>query len=535
MEEKLLPFNISLLVLNKKVISMLGEVKSLAIFEANSKNLDPDGLFSTDIFGPIGSEKRNTTPGYIDIKIKVMHPLIYKYVTALKSMYAGIMERKVYAVWDDKEKDFILSDEENGDTGYDFFLEHADDINFLDNKSDMRESRIEVIKKYGINNTLLDKWLVLPAGLRDYTVNENNQPSEDEINGVYRKLMNLTRLFNNTDLSKNDMIVINPTKIKIQKVLVDIYEHFISLLDGKNKFIEGKWAKRAISFGTRNVITSLPISINNLDDPAPGFNDTTVGIYQYAISISPITKNKLHNVFISRIMNDETTIARLIDPKTMKSKNIEIKPDTKNTWMSYDGLDSILHKMEQDIIKKQYVIIDGCYPALVYNNHKEVKLIFNTDEITDDMKPSHIKPITYLEMLYLAIHDTSKNRYSTFTRYPVAALGGIYTTKVYIKTTVKASKLKFTDNMTTYVLPEYPILSEEVYNSMSPHNSRLGRLVGDFDGDMCSLNTFESDDSNTEVAKLMNSKEYYLAPDGSLTFSSKTDVIDLVLKHLTNI
>ena len=72
------PFNIDLLILDKNKTKQLKPITKLNIFETSSQNFDPDGLYSTEIFGPVGSELRNDSFAYIDLKIKILHPLVYQ-------------------------------------------------------------------------------------------------------------------------------------------------------------------------------------------------------------------------------------------------------------------------------------------------------------------------------------------------------------------------------------------------------------------------------------------------------------------------
>lgn len=96
--------NLELLLLNQNHLRMMGEVKDLAIFESSSTNFNPKGLFSTEIFGRVGSEDRTKKFGYIDLRIKVFHPLIYKHIVSLKKLYENILLGKVYAKFDNEKK-----------------------------------------------------------------------------------------------------------------------------------------------------------------------------------------------------------------------------------------------------------------------------------------------------------------------------------------------------------------------------------------------------------------------------------------------
>jgi hypothetical protein len=48
-----------------------------------------------------------------------------------------------------------------------------------------------------------------------------------------------------------------------------------------------------------------------------------------------------------------------------------------------------------------------------------------------------------------------------------------------------------------------------------------------------SLVAFLTEDAKEECKRVLNSKDYYLATDGSFAFSASNDIIDLVLAHMT--
>lgn len=531
----MLPFNVEILILTNIQLMQLKEVKSLSIFEPASKNFHTDGLFSTDIFGPIGSSLRNDKFGYINLHVPVLHPVVFQDLCGLKSLYQDIMASKAYAKFDPVLKDFIKSDINEGDTGYNFFMKHINKIEFSDRNSDSRKFKIEMVEKYTIPSKLIDKWLVLPAGLREYVEDESGIPSEDEINAIYRKLMNASALLKNTSIDLEDLEALDMIRYRIQTIVVEIYEYIRSLLDGKNKFIQGKWTKRAIDFGTRNVITATPIHIPDLDDNnIVGFNHTVVGLYQYLAAINPIVKYWMNRTFISKIFPSDTSTVSLINSKSMKSEYVTISNKLRDLWTTEEGMNSLISKMGQEEQRSDPVKLGDYYLALLYDNGKEIRLILNTEYVDDSLDKKYIRPITYAEMFYIAIYDV-RGKYPGFiTRYPVAGIGGIYPSKLYLKTTTVGRTVTYYDDINaSKEMLEYPIIGQSYYNSLSPHYTHLAKLVADFDGDMCSLSVVYTDESIAEIDKLLNSKEFYISPDGKLLYSAETDTIKLVLKHLT--
>jgi len=483
MLEKMEPFNIDLLILNRDQIKMMGEVKDLSIFESSSKNFNPDGLFSTEIFGRVGSEERNKRFGYVNLHIKVLHPLIYKHIASLKKLYSDIMSGKAFAKWDSKSSDFVLSNANDGETGFEFFMSKYDKLKLETRNSDAREFKIKLIKKYKSQDILIDRFLVLPAGLRDYIVDDAGKPSEDEVNAIYRKLLTTTNALENISTSSNDATILDPIRFRIQTIITEIYDHFISLMDGKKKFIQNKWTKRAIRDSTRNVITPIPSVIHDLTNSENriSFNNTVIGLYQYSKAINPITKYQLNLKILGDVFDIHSNTARLVDKKTLTTVNVDIKPKTKDMWTSDEGLNGVINKLAQDELRSEPIEVEGYYLALIYDDGKKVKLIKNTLDIPDDIDKRYLRPITYAELIYLAIYKDVKKYPGFLTRYPVAGLGGIYPSIPYLKTTVKARTVSILgfDWEEEDKVYEYPILTEAYFNSLSPHFSKLERLGAD--------------------------------------------------------
>lgn len=475
--------NLELLLLNQNHLRMMGEVKDLAIFESSSTNFNPKGLFSTEIFGRVGSEDRTKKFGYIDLRIKVFHPLIYKHIVSLKKLYENILLGKVYAKFDNEKKDFIEADAETGDTGYEYFVKHFNKVHLVDNGSDARLFKIKLIKSFKIEDLLIDKILVIPAGLRDYTVDDAGKPSEDESNDLYRKVIISANSLININTVTNNLRMLDPIRARIQLNIVAIHEHFIALMDGKKKFIQGKWTKRAIKDSTRNVITPTTANITDLTKKDTNIStvNTIIGLYQYAKAFNPFTKYNLNIKILNFIFDQTSNNARLIDKKSLKTVSVEIKPKTRDQWVSDEGLTSIINKLAQEELRSEVVEVEDYYLALLYDNGKQIRLVVNTSTLPEDINPKHLRPITYAEMIYLAVYEDVKKYPGFLTRYPVANVGSIYPSIPYLKTTVKGRSVDILDVnwQPIHSVIEYPKLDESYYNSLSPAVKHLEKLDGD--------------------------------------------------------
>jgi len=531
-----IPFNIELLILTTDLIKYLGEVKSKDTYEQNSTVFKEDGLFSSTIFGPKGSRERMEKFGYIDLHIPVFHPLIYRHLISLESLYKGILDGSKYAIWDDKIKNFLPADKTTGETGYNFFIKHFDEIKFRETDSDLRKNKINFIKKYKAKDVLISKYLVIPAGMRDRTELPNGKILEDEINNLYRKLLTVANTAKRFRIDAKDNPIINTVKNRLQKAVLDIYEYIENILSGKEGFIQGKWTKRTITYGTRNVITALPIKIRHNKQPnRPKMDHTVIGIFQFAKAITPVTIYQIRTKFLNRVFDQNSNMSYLYNKKTLEKEMVEISEKTRSNWITDEGLENTINKLSQDEIKRSPIIVDDHYMFLLYDDGKNIELIDDVNSLPYTYNKKYIRPMTYIELLYLALYDVA-DRYPGFvTRYPITGLGSVYPTKFYIKVNLnpRVVNLRLHGQAEGVTLYEYPNLNEPFFSSMSPHITHLDRLDADFDGDKMSANVVMEEESIEELENILNSAKYYLDENGKLIYSASNDISNLTLKIFT--
>ena len=531
-----IPFNIELLILKSDMVKRLGEVKSKDIYGQNSSTFHPEGLFSTTIFGEVGSEERMSRFGYIDLGLPVMHPLIYRHLIKMSSLYKGIAEGTQYAVWDEDLHDFVKATPDIGKTGLSFLMSKYDYINFKQSDSKERDIIISFLKKYTLNDIKVDKWLVIPAGMRDLIITASGKELQDAINDLYRKLLTVSSTAKRFKLDTNDPSFIDSIKIRLQKVLLEIYEYIENILDCKEGFIQGKWTKRRILYGTRNVLTAIPIKVkSNLQENRPTFDHTVVGIYQFVKAITPAAIFHIRAKFLNYTFDKESVNAYLYNMKTYEKELVEISEKTRSQWVTDDGLEDTINKLEQDEIKNSPIIVDGHYLYLIYDDGKNIEVIDDVRMLPPTYNKKYIRPMTYVELLYLSLWDVIDKYLGFTTRYPITGMGSVYPCRFYVKTTIEGREVNYKGlGMTDYVkLYEYPKLGTPYYNSMSVHVSRLGRLGADFDGDKLNLNVVWEDESLEELERMINDKRFYLDTDGSLVYSASNDISDLALKMFT--
>lgn len=539
---KNLPINVDLISVKENELSKLsGKIEESVIFDSTGK-FHPKGLFSVEIFGPIGSELRNRLFGYIDLNIEILHPLIYYAIISLKSFYKDILAGNQLAIWDNNTKQFIKSNDIDSNTGYDFFFKHIKELKFEETGSYKREHLIKIFNKaIEEDKYILRYHLVIPAGLRDYTIDSSGKPQEDEINSYYRKLISSSTIIDKNIAKKTPEIYDNARFI-LQENSLTIFNYFKNMLEGKSKLILGKWLTRKIFNTTRNVATSAIEKVNNINDKNRlGYNDTYVGLHQFLRTIVPKSIYEIKNKYIKDIFIENNNFAYLTNVKTLKKEtvnNYDIQKDY-DLWSTFDGIEKVIANFGNIDLRHLPIYLNkGNHSlGLIYKDNKYFKFFQDIDELPKEFSKDNVSLITFAEFLYLSVYHLDSKIPALLTRYPITGYGSIYPTYMKIKTTVESDILTELDNNwqpTNNIAYNFPIRNTEFFNTMSPHPSRLALLGADFDGDMLSLQALLTDEAIEEINKTLNSKEFYISPENKFYFSFEIDTLDAVLSYMTN-
>lgn len=540
MQRSQVPFNVSLLQLTPAKLQGIKPVRVLDIFEGGNYggNFHEDGLFSVSIFGKVGDERRSVRVSYIDLKVTVFHPVIYRALVDLKRLYAGIMAGTEYASWDPKLRDFVRSNQLDGHTGYNFFVQHWAQINFEQTKSDRREINIKLVEKYR-ERALTDKVVVMPAGLRDVEILGDGRVQKDEINDFYSKMLAVSNTVTASAVGSN-LEMLNITRSRLQALFCDLYDYLESMIEGKKKLLMGKWASRRIQNGTRNVITAMDTSVPYLGAPgAVGFNSTIIGLYQMLKAVQPVAKYQLRQGFLSRVFQSPGMPAALVNKKTLKSEQVQLKPAYFDRWMTDEGLEKVITSFGEESMRHRPIEIEGRYLGLIYKGPDGTfKLMQDISELPAARSAEHVHPLTFCELLYLSTYRVLNNYPIFVTRYPVTGIGSIYPSMSYVKTTIKTQSRRELNEQwepqdDSYIAYQFPVAGGPFVNSLVPHSAKLGRLGADFDGDTASGNVVYSDEAVAEVKDFLSTKRAYVGLDGEFISSTGVDTVNLVLYNLT--
>lgn len=534
-----LPFNISILELTDETLKYLKPVTSLDTFEGSSKNFHDDGLFSVSIFGKVGDPIRLRKYSYIDTKVSLMHPIIFNTICEMKSLWKDILASKAYATWDVNLKDYVKTDQLNGQTGYAFFVSHWNELNLGEPTSEKRRHAIDLVNKYR-SKAFTSKVVVMPAGLRDYEITDDGREAEDEFNALYRRLLSLSGNIHPFMVTPESIHQLDTLRYQMQVAFNNIYDKLKSMLEGKHKLIMGKWASRSVFNGTRNVISTTNIRTNSLNDPiSVDVNSTVIGLYQYLKGTLPIAKHHIKAGFLSQVFPAANLNCYLTDPKTLTKKAVTLSPDVYDDWMSDEGLDRVISLYAEDDIRAKPIIIEDMYLGLIYKDYDRgvYRLFQDIEELPEYLDKKKVSPITLTELLYISVYYDSHTYPCFVTRYPITGFGSIYPSYAYLKPTVVTQPMRQLDSYwvpdeTVPLAKAFPV-GVNHYNSLSPSAIHLVALGADFDGDTCSCTFVYTKEAMEEVQRVLSSRNYYVNTSGNISFSSATDTVNYLTQCMT--
>lgn len=490
MKKSMLPLNLGMLNLTQDQLKTIRPVTTLDIFDGPGGNFHDDGLFSTLTFGRVGDPLRDRKFGYIDLKIPVLHPVMYQRIIRLKGLYKEIMMGTRYAIFNQDTKDFEPGDVLNGNTGYEFFISHWHELAPAKTGSTQRDLRIDMLGKYR-DKSLVTHWLVLPAGLREADIETDGRVAMDEINDLYQSVLMIARNFPDSLPKGEDRSIYDRTRYSLTLKLSEIYTYIERLITGKKGFIQGRFASRRVFNTTRNVLTSQDVSTADLTLPnRPKFRDTMVGLHQVTKGLLPKAIFYLKQSVLGEIFDTANNTVELVDPTTLKRTWVEVATDEIDLWSTNEGLEKVIHELSVIEKRDRPIMVADHYLALVYVDDKQnYKILRSIDDVPEGFDSKWVRPITWMELIYLSGVDHWNTFPSLVTRYPVENYFSSIPCKIYVKTTITGELRYRLDNQWQREpidgrALEYPIFTNGIkaqyHDSISVPPAALDRLGADF-------------------------------------------------------
>ena len=396
-------------------------VSSTILFTANGTP-DMDGLLSSSIFG-ISAEDRRRMNGYIDLKDKYIHPLIYKRVfkRSFKNI-DGIISGKVkYKITDNGE----LEEDENGKTGLKFLYDNIGTLKFRNINNDLEEEdEMELslfkqdvrrlMKRYDRDQLFIDKFLVVAVAFRDIDMTSGTSMGIDELNGMYRSLINKINVVQ--DNKETALFDINYMKYQVQMNIVQIFEHFKGILFGKFGIQRKRALSRNVDYGSRVVITPP-------EHKSERFDDSVVNIDRSGLPLSQIAANCF--LFIGRRIK-----SYLINLNIVDSKGNAFSGEDKEMYYN-----SAKIKEYKDI----YVHAWGERLKIIKAPDDKTPVIFNYEE--NGEKKS--RPLTITDLMYMFSYTEIEivEKHSLGTRHPVQSIFNTIPQKIHVLSTLRTKKI----------------------------------------------------------------------------------------------
>ena len=541
MKRSITPFNMTLLCVTRTEELLLKPITTLDLYDGNTGEFNDKGLFSVPIFGRVGEKRRATEFARIPLKMKVMHPVIFNSLCRLKSLYKKVMEGTEYAVFDEKEKDFVKSDPVNGQTGYHFFVSHLQKLSPPRNRSIGRTAKIDALDKYR-GEALQSNLLVLPAGLRDLYQDEDGRTKMDDCNTMYQRVIAINNAMPDKFYSSDEMEIYDRSRLQLQNAFCEIYAYFAGLIKGKRGFIQTAFASRRLYDGTRGVITSMDISVPNLaSNKRAKFLDTIVGLYQLTKAILPKVKYYLNESVLKDVFSSVNGVTELTNMKTLKKEEVSLTGKDLDKWYSPTGFEALVKSLETVERRRDPVIVNGHYLALIFNNGRYFKIFRDIDELPEEYDRKHVRPLSYIELIYYAGYKHWNKHHAVITRYPVTSMGSTIPSGIYVKTTDVGLELQELNAdwkpIEGAIAYEAPLLTNAdviyYHDSVSVPPPFLKPLGADFDGDMVSFNAVYTKEANEEIKKLLRSRRHYITPEGRLAWGAEIRTVELALRNIS--
>lgn len=512
-------------------------VTELGMFENSTGDFNPNGLYSNVIFGQQGDERRFKQVSYIDLKTSIFHPFYLKQLRTERSLYYDIVMGRQYALWDEKENDFIKSDIISGQSGYSFFLEHFKKIAFKSPGNVEKEQRQTFLRLYR-EKALLQDYIIIPAGIRDVDTS-GDRPVEDDINPLYRALLAQANTLSSITAKDNNDPTMDSARRSLTIASEKIFNHIWTMLEGKRGLLQSEFASRQIFGTTRNVISTLDAATVHLDDPrSTGIQTTIVGVTQFMAAIRPQMRRALRNGIAKEFIESIKDNPILYNKETFRKERVKVSEKVVDKWSTAKGLDEVMASFLEPGRRHSPIEIAGNYLGLIYRDEKGFKIVKDISRFPQS-KMDKVKPITWGELFYIEAAQLVDGVRGVNTRYPVTGLGSTFVSKTYLKSTGNSQRLhRYSDDWELdkeFEYLEFPDVNQQApfHDTMVVHTATLKGLGADFDGDMLSWSAVWSKESIAEIDKYLNSKECYITAGGKLAYSMSDDIMDWVMFNTT--
>ena len=458
-------------------LNKLEEVSSGVLFQRGDVP-HPQGLVSNEIFG-VTTQSRKNTFAYINLYGHFFHPHIYKAMKRLFRNVEKIINGDGY--YSISDEGYLVLDKENGFTGIEFLYDNWDNIKWKYNEQGgMRNERIDLILKTPKREIFTQYCIVIPAYYRDIRTTRTGGGETEDINQMYATLIRQCTMVKNRDMFDTQF---HATNLKIQNLLVDIYNYFKNKLEKKNGLLRKYLMGKNVDYCARAVITSPTFHGERPEDLMTKFGYGAIPVSHICDLCYPFMVAWLKN-FFERNVIDQENAKMIVDPITGENLGSYelVNPASYFTEKYYKKMLDGFMKDPESRFNKIEIPVKGT---------KKFYLHFNgmrTDSTsTSEMSTISSRAMTWTDLLYMAAVDITKDKHCLVTRYPLLDEFGIFIARIAVLSTTETVPMKVGNT----VYPFYPIvdttlppekIATKFIDSIRFSNSYLPGLDGDYDG-----------------------------------------------------
>jgi DNA-directed RNA polymerase beta' subunit len=450
-------------------VNGIKQVSSPFIFAAD-KTPDPEGIFSYDIFGRVGSVARKVNYGYVDLKREFIHPFVYN---ILQSVYRNlpliISGDKYVKLGPDGTILNAKDDDPEGQTGIDFIIDNWEKISWESKSSTAsREKKLAILSDFSRSEIFVTKWLIIPAMYRDINLHsqDTGKISMDEVNSFYNKLINLTNSESITFASSTN------TQSAVQMNLVDIHNYLTKKLSGKRGVIRQAVMGKTIDHAATNVISAPRFNDEHYKNQLVPYNYIGIPLYVICATFYPYFLKWMEDYFYGIEQNAEFVFGGQVYDSSMAANVVNSES---------------IRKLITAYVKDKTKRIRTAPFSLNKTNRK---LQFRDAII-------NFRDYTLTDLLFEAAEQIVSNKLVLSTRYPVTGSESIIMNKVRILTTEETidmtPRLRTLSESAKFQYSKYPsfpydstgaVIADHVrwIDSLVPNNSFLAGMGGDYDG-----------------------------------------------------
>ena len=222
-----------------------------------------------------------------------------------------------------------------------------------------------------------------------------------------------------------------------------------------------------------------------------------------------------------------------MDNKTLKATTIQLSQRHADKWSTDDGIESLINGYNQQSSRHKPVTLDGQYLALLYRDDSSFKVLYDIDELPDNLSKDNVKPITWAELFYITMAPVVSKTFGFVTRFPINSMNSIYHSKIHLRTTIVSKQLTRLDdewNDTGIVYLCMPLPGASV-DTLIPHPANLKLIGGDYDGDQCALSIIYSDEGTAEIKAKLESPADYIDTAGDFKYSYTDDTVNFIFAN----